>query len=37
LFQGAAELATSIGKDRLINISHSMDQNHGVVTVWYWE
>jgi hypothetical protein len=37
LFQEAADFATSIGKDRLINISHSADQNHGVVTVWYWE
>lgn len=36
LFSQAAEFATGVGKDRLINISHSEDSNHGVVTVWYW-
>ena len=37
LFQQAADFATDIGKDRLIGISHSADNNEGVVTVWYWE
>ncbi len=37
LFQGAADFATSLGPERLIAISHSEDQNDGVVTVWYWE
>jgi hypothetical protein len=37
LFQEAADFATSIGRDRLIGISHSEDHNDGVVTVWYWE
>ncbi len=36
LFKQAAEFATKIGKDKLINISHSEDQVQGVVTVWYW-
>ncbi len=35
LFQQACEFATQIGKDRLINISHS-DSNNRVITVWYW-
>jgi hypothetical protein len=37
LFAQAAEFATRIGRDRLISISHSEDENDGVVTVWYWE
>ena len=37
LFSEASEFATSIGRDRLINISHSCDHSNGVVTVWYWE
>ena len=36
LFSDAAAFATSVGRDRLISISHSEDQNEGVVTVWYW-
>jgi uncharacterized glyoxalase superfamily protein PhnB len=36
LFQRAAEFATSIGRDRLITISHSEDKEDGVVAVWYW-
>ena len=36
LFQQAAEFATQIGKERLINISHSENHGKGVVTVWYW-
>ncbi len=37
LFDEAAEFATTIGRERLINISHSEDANEGVVTVWFWE
>ena len=37
LFQRAADFATSIGRDRLIGISHSSDDVDGVVTVWYWD
>jgi hypothetical protein len=37
LFAEAAEFATQAGPERLISISHSEDQNIGVVTVWYWE
>ena len=36
LFSQAAAFATRVGPRRLISISHSEDQNDGVVTVWYW-
>ncbi|MGB1252205.1 MAG: hypothetical protein ACPG8W_16415 [Candidatus Promineifilaceae bacterium] len=36
LLYNANEFATSIGPNRLINISHSEDSNEGVVIVWYW-
>jgi hypothetical protein len=36
LFAEAATFAASIGPERLISISHSEDQNKGVVAVWYW-
>lgn len=36
LFQKAAEFATQIGRDRVITIAHSEDQQDGVVAVWYW-
>ncbi len=36
LFAEAADFASRLGRDRLISISHSEDQNQGVVTVWYW-
>ncbi|MFH5803014.1 hypothetical protein [Alienimonas sp. DA493] len=36
LFQEAADFATSVGREHVISISHSEDQNDGVVTVWYW-
>jgi hypothetical protein len=36
LFDEAAEFATSLGKGRVIAISHSGDSGDGVVTVWYW-
>jgi hypothetical protein len=37
LFEEAAGFATSIGPERLVNISHSADRTEGVVTVWYWD
>ena len=37
LFTRAAEFATEIGRDRVITISHSEDQQDGVVAVWYWD
>jgi hypothetical protein len=37
LFREASEFATTLGKDHVINISHSCDSSDGVVTVWYWE
>ena len=36
LLAEAAAFATQVGPDRLISISHSEDENDGVVTVWYW-
>lgn len=36
LFQQAAEFASLLGPERLISISHSEDEDDGVVTVWYW-
>ena len=36
LFQSACEFATEVGRERLINISHSEDGSKGVVTVWFW-
>jgi len=36
LFEEAADFATEIGPERLINISHSADRGDGVVAVWYW-
>jgi hypothetical protein len=37
LFMKAAYFATEIGRERVLNISHSADDGDGVVTVWYWE
>jgi hypothetical protein len=36
LFAEASEFASRLGPERLISISHSEDQNTGVVVVWYW-
>lgn len=37
LFKQAGEFADSIGRENVLNISHSCDgNNNGVVTVWYW-
>jgi hypothetical protein len=32
----AAEFASTIGPDDLINISHSEDKDDGVIVVWFW-
>jgi hypothetical protein len=32
----AAEFASTIGRQNLINISHSEDDDDGVITVWFW-
>lgn len=37
LFEKASEFATELGPGRLISISHSEDDNDGVIAVWYWE
>jgi len=36
LFTKAATFASELGRERLITISHSEDNQDGVVTVWYW-
>lgn len=36
LFAEAAEFATTVGREHLITISHSEDQQDGVIAVWYW-
>jgi len=36
LFQQASEFATQLGRERLITLSHSEDQQDGVVAVWFW-
>ena len=37
LFNEASDFASQIGDQRLINISHSCDQNTAVIVVWYWD
>lgn len=36
LFGAAARFASDLGPERVLNISHSADEDDGVVTVWYW-
>jgi len=36
LFRAAAWFASDLGPERVLNISHSVDDGDGVVTVWYW-
>ena len=33
----ASAFASEKGRERLINLSVSEDQNEGVIIVWYWE
>ena len=33
----AAAFASDRGRERIINISVSEDQNDGVIIVWYWD
>lgn len=35
LFSQAASFASSLGPERVVDISHSSDQNEGTVAVWY--
>ena len=37
LCEEAAKFASEKGRDRLINVAVSEDQNEGVIIVWYWE
>jgi len=36
LFRQAAAFASEVGPERVVSISHSEDNNDGVVAVWYW-
>jgi hypothetical protein len=36
LLDEAGEFATQHGPERVISISHSCDEQEGVVVVWYW-
>ncbi|HEX8637985.1 MAG TPA: hypothetical protein VF692_07985 [Pyrinomonadaceae bacterium] len=36
LFTLAADFANLIGREQVINISHSQSENEDIVTVWYW-
>ena len=36
LFNQAAQFATEVGREQVLGISHSCDEDDGVVTVWYW-
>ena len=36
LLDQAAAFASTLGRERLITISHSEDKDDGVVVVWYW-
>ncbi len=35
LLTAAAEFATTVGAERLVNIPHSSDNGSGTVVVWY--
>ena len=37
LYRDAADFATKIGHQRLVNISHACDHSEATVTVWYWD
>jgi hypothetical protein len=37
MLQKAAEFATQMGPERLINVTHSEDHHESLITVWYWE
>jgi hypothetical protein len=36
LFQQAADFMTALGPEYVIGVSHSHENNLGVVTVWFW-
>ena len=37
LFEQASKFATSIGQERVVNITtSSTNSNEGIVVVWYW-
>jgi hypothetical protein len=36
LFKAAIDFANKIGRERLVNITHSEDHDNIVITIWYW-
>jgi hypothetical protein len=36
LFQEAADFASGLGPERVINVSHMTEGMFGLVIVWYW-
>ena len=37
VLQEAAEFASSVGRDKIVSISHSEDHSRSIVVVWYWD
>jgi hypothetical protein len=37
ILRSAAEFASQVGPERLINITHTEDRQDTVILVWYWE
>lgn len=37
VLQEAADFASSLGRDRVVTISHSEDHNKYDIVVWYWD
>jgi hypothetical protein len=35
-FARAAKFAAELGRDRVLSITHTMDDRYNIVTVWYW-
>jgi hypothetical protein len=36
VFTHAARFAADIGRDRVLSLTHVMDDRYNIVTVWYW-
>ena len=37
VLEEAAEFASSVGRERVVSISHSEDHSMSIVVVWYWD
>jgi hypothetical protein len=35
-FARAAQFAAALGRDRVLSVTHVMDERYNIVTVWYW-